>query len=121
MQLLLRLEEFGFFLSSIYLFSTLPFPWWVFPVLLLAPDISMAGYMAGPRFGAVSYNIVHHRALALLLFGVGLLSGQPFVALAGIIMFGHSSLDRALGYGLKFPDSFQHTHLGRIGPTSAAS
>ena len=121
MELLLRLEEVGLFLSSIYLFSILPFPWWVFPVLLLAPDLSMVGYLAGPRFGAVSYNVVHHRALALLLIGVGLRFGLPIVGLAGVIMFGHSSLDRALGYGLKFPDSFQHTHLGRIGPTGAAS
>jgi hypothetical protein len=37
------------------------------------------------------------------------------LALAGVIIFAHSSLDRALGYGLKFSDSFTNTHLGRIG------
>ena len=121
MQLQLRLEELAFFLCSIYLFSTLAFPWWVYPVLLLAPDVSMAGYQAGPRLGAVIYNVVHHRALALLLFGAGALFAWPGLALAGVIMFGHSSLDRALGYGLKYPDSFQHTHLGRIGPPNVAA
>jgi hypothetical protein len=35
--------------------------------------------------------------------------------LIGVILLGHSSLDRALGYGLKYEDSFQNTHLGRIG------
>jgi hypothetical protein len=30
-------------------------------------------------------------------------------------LFCHSSLDRVLGYGLKYPDAFQNTHLGRIG------
>jgi hypothetical protein len=27
----------------------------------------------------------------------------------------HVAVDRALGYGLKYPDSFAHTHLGWIG------
>ncbi|MBV6397568.1 MAG: hypothetical protein HFACDABA_03182 [Anaerolineales bacterium] len=30
-------------------------------------------------------------------------------------LFGHSSFDRVLGYGLKHEDAFQNTHLGRIG------
>jgi hypothetical protein len=37
------------------------------------------------------------------------------LALAGVIMLGHSSFDRVLGYGLKYGDSFRHTHLGWIG------
>ncbi len=37
--------------------------------------------------------------------------------LAGIIMFGHSGMDRVFGYGLKHTDSFSNTHLGRIGKT----
>lgn len=36
-------------------------------------------------------------------------------------MLAHSSLDRVLGYGLKYPDSFSHTHLGRIGRTSGTA
>ena len=38
--------------------------------------------------------------------------------LGGLILFGHSSMDRILGYGLKYPDSFEHTHLGMIGKSS---
>src|SRR3954470_22529461 len=34
---------------------------------------------------------------------------------AALIWFAHIGLDRALGYGLKYDDSFQHTHLGWIG------
>lgn len=81
----------------------------------------MAGYLSGPRVGALIYNIVHHRALALLLFGAGLWFAVPILALVGVLMFAHSSLDRLLGYGLKFADAFQHTHLGTIGPTGATS
>jgi hypothetical protein len=32
-----------------------------------------------------------------------------------IVWFAHIGLDRALGYGLKYADGFQHTHLGTIG------
>lgn len=31
------------------------------------------------------------------------------------LLFGHSSFDRVLGYGLKHEDAFQNTYLGRIG------
>jgi hypothetical protein len=43
----------------------------------------------------------------------------PALSVAGLVMLGHSSLDRALGYGLKYPDAFQHTHLGTIGRAPA--
>ncbi len=121
MTYLIRLEELGLFLFSIYLFSALPFPWWYFPLLFFAPDLSIAAYLAGPRVGAVIYNIVHHRALDLLLYVAGLGLAVPILSLAGIIMFAHSTLDRVLGYGLKFPDAFTHTHLGRIGRNAAGS
>ena len=41
--------------------------WWVWILLLLAPDLSMAGYLAGPRIGAQVYNLIHLYALPLLL------------------------------------------------------
>ena len=115
MKTAVRLEELGFILFSVFLFSRLPFPWWYFPVLLLVPDLSLLGYLAGPRIGAAIYNLVHHRLLALLYYVLGTLIAVPALALAGVIIFAHSSLDRLLGYGLKFPDSFTNTHLGRIG------
>ena len=115
MKTLLRLEEFAFFLFSIYLFQLLPFPWWYFPLLWLVPDLSMLGYLAGPRVGAAIYNLVHHRGLALLYYVLGVVLGLPVLALAGDILLAHSSLDRVFGYGLKLPDGFGSTHLGRIG------
>ena len=115
MKIVVRLEEFAFFLFSIYLFTLLPLPWWYFPALLLVPDLGMLGYLAGPRVGAVIYNLVHHRGLALLYYVLGVLLGTSWLGLAGVILFAHSSLDRVFGYGLKLADGFGHTHLGRIG------
>jgi hypothetical protein len=115
MKTLVRLEEFAFFLFAIYLFWLLPFPWWYFPLLLFAPDLSMLGYLGGPKIGAVVYNLVHHRGLALAYYVAGALLAIPVLSLVGVVILAHASLDRTFGYGLKLPDSFNSTHLGRIG------
>ena len=115
MRNLLKLEEAAIFLLSLYLFSTLDFTWWWFPTLLLVPDIGMVGYLFNPKFGAFIYNLFHHRMVASVVLFYGLASGNDYVVLAGIILFAHISFDRMMGYGLKFSDSFNHTHLGEIG------
>lgn len=114
MKLTLRSEEFLMFLLSMYLFSLLDFSWWWYPALLLLPDIGMVGYLLNPYWGAVIYNIFHHKGIALLLYFLGAALANPFILLAGIILFGHSCMDRMLGFGLKYSDSFKHTHLGTI-------
>lgn len=115
MKNLIRLEEATMFLLSIYLFSLLPYAWWWFLVLILAPDLSMFGYVAGPKVGAVCYNIAHHKGVAILVYIIGAYWHNEGLMLAGVILFGHSSMDRVMGYGLKYPDDFKHTHLGQIG------
>lgn len=120
MSRLIKLEEMGLFLFSLVLFSQLHFAWWVYLVLLLTPDLGMLGYLFGPRVGASTYNLTHHKGLAAVALSAGILTGLPWLTLTGVIMLGHSSLDRALGYGLKYPDSFHHTHLGWIGRRSGA-
>ena len=114
MKNLLKLEELFMFGLSIFLFSKLDFAWWWYPVLLLAPDLSIIGYLISPQIGAVIYNFGHHKALGISIFIIGItLVSQP-LQLAGLILFGHSSMDRMLGFGLKYSDSFQHTHLETI-------
>lgn len=115
MDTLLKLEEFGLFLFSIILFNQLNFKWWVFPVCILLPDISMIGYLLNSKIGAWTYNLFHHKMVAVTLLGLGFWLNIPLLTLAGVIMFGHSSMDRIFGYGLKYNDSFSHTHLGKIG------
>ena len=115
MKKLISLEETAKLIAS-YLGSLyLGFDWWLFPALLLLPDLSMVGYLLNARFGAATYNFFHHQALALVVGIIGFYLHSPGLQLAGLVLFGHSAMDRALGYGLKYPDSFQHTHLGWIG------
>jgi hypothetical protein len=115
MKTLLKLEETGMLIAALAAIQALHFSWAWFGILFLAPDLGMLGYLAGPRVGAVTYNITHHKGLALILFVFSMWQSIPLLQFASLILFAHSSFDRILGYGLKFPDSFQDTHLGKIG------
>lgn len=115
MKTTLQLEELGLFLLGIFLFNQLEFAWWWFLVLLLAPDLSMTGYAFGNKVGAFSYNLFHHRAVAVLVYVLGLHYANDGIQLAGIILFAHASMDRIFGYGLKYETGFKFTHLGEIG------
>ncbi len=127
MKNLLRLEELAQFLLCLGLLLAGGVPWWVYLLLLLGPDIGMLGYLVGPRTGAVAYNVLHHKAVALLVIiaGIAVLFGENLwsdsakedlgLLTMGVILYGHASMDRIFGYGLKFGDSFHHTHLGWIG------
>lgn len=114
-RLLLRLEGLAAFAVSLALYAHAGFSWLIFALFLLAPDLSMLGYLAGPRVGARLYNLVHSYVLALLFTLVGFLAAQPALTAAGLILIAHIGLDRALGYGLKYSTAFGDTHLGRTG------
>ena len=126
MKNLLKLEELAQLIICIVVLAMNAMPWWVYLLLALGPDIGMLGYLVGPRMGAFTYNLLHHKGMALLVAIVGMSSvalsmmwgTPPFghtLLMVSIILYGHSSLDRIFGYGLKYGDSFQHTHLGWIG------
>lgn len=115
MKFLLRVEEALMFGLAIYLNSLLPFPGWYFWAWFLAPDIGFLGYVINTKAGAVTYNLLHHKGVAIIFYFAGLYIASPLLQFIGVLMFGHSSFDRMLGYGLKFPGSFHDTHLGRIG------
>ena len=103
---------FGLSVWALYFFDA---EWWCFLLLLLGPDISMIGYAGGNKMGAFMYNLFHHKGVAIVIFLLGLLLPDMITQIAGIILFGHSSMDRMLGYGLKLKEGFKYTHLGPIG------
>ena len=115
MKTLIRLEEAAMFLFGIFLFAQLPFAWWWFPVLILLPDLSMIGYVAGNKAGANMYNFFHHKAVAIIVYVIAFYLKNDVLQLAGIILFAHSSMDRFFGYGLKHFEGFHFTHLEKIG------
>jgi hypothetical protein len=117
MKYLLQAEAAAPFIISVVLLNMLPvhFSWWVWILLFLTPDISMIGYTVNNKVGAFLYNLFHHQLVAVVVGTVGLLLHQPYVEMAGLILLGHSSLDRVLGYGLKTVEGFKYTHLGVMG------
>ncbi|GAB3839174.1 DUF4260 family protein [Kribbella italica] len=95
--------------------------WWVVFAAFLAFDLSMLGYLRSTAAGAATYNAVHNYAFPALA-AVAALTLQPasetLSTTAGVLACSwafHVGVDRALGYGLKLPDSFRNTHLGQIG------
>jgi hypothetical protein len=115
MKYILKLEELAMLGLGIYLFTLLPYDWWLFAVFFLAPDIGMLGYLVNSKVGAFTYNLFHHKGLAIAVYLVGIFSTSDILMFTGLILFSHSSFDRLLGYGLKYSDNFNTTHLGAIG------
>jgi len=112
---ILKLEELGMFILAIFGLFWLHCAWWYYLLMVLAPDLSMLGYWAGKKVGAASYNFFHHKGIATAVFIAGFEMKISLLMITGIILFGHSSMDRIMGYGLKTEKGFKFTHLGKIG------
>lgn len=114
---ILHLEGAAILIGAIWAYFGYLEGWWLaFVVLLLIPDVSILGFLGGTRIGAVTYNLVHNYVLSAGLVAAGLLvDSAPLIGL-GLIFIAHVGMDRALGYGLKFPTHFKDTHLQRLSP-----
>ena len=121
MKNLLKTEEILQLVLAMALFQALPISWGWMAALFLAPDLGMLGYVINTRAGAFSYNLLHHKGLAIAVYLLGFYLKHDWLQFTGLLLFAHSAFDRALGYGLKYSDSFQHTHLGYIGSNQHAN
>lgn len=115
----LRLEGAAFFFGGVAALSCLaPEQWKLWLALFLAPDLSMLAYLVNPRIGAAAYNFAHSYLAPVLLAALAMLQTPALLPYA-ILWIAHIGFDRALGYGLKYPDAFTSTHLGPIGRARA--
>ncbi|MCA1583935.1 MAG: DUF4260 domain-containing protein [Acidobacteria bacterium] len=108
----LRLEGLAVFAASLVAYGWQLGGWGTFALLFLAPDVSMAGYLRGPAFGARLYNLAHNYVGPLFLAMYGLSVGRGDVIPYALIWSAHIGLDRMLGLGLKYDTAFRETHLG---------
>ena len=115
MKTVLKIEYIYLFIVGVYGYSLTGISWWWFIGLFFAPDLSMLGYLKSPRIGAALYNLFHHFGTGILCFLLVRYLDSNGLEVAGIILFSHSAFDRIFGFGLKYPDSFHNTHLGKIG------
>ena len=114
-RLLLRLEGAALLALVLILYPKVSDSWWLFAALILAPDLGMLGYLAGPRAGAAVYNALHVEALPIALAIAGFLLPAVLLIALALIWLAHIGVDRMIGYGLKYDAGFGFTHLGRIG------
>jgi len=119
-RILLRLEGAALMAAALFLYARAGGGWGFCALLFFAPDLSMIFYLAGPRVGAIAYNCAHVTFLPLLLGAAGLAFGQPLLTRLALIHLAHIGVDRALGFGLKYPTAFADTHLGRVGAARRA-
>jgi Domain of unknown function (DUF4260) len=111
---LLRVEGVALLVLSVLLYRVNGGGWLMFGVLLLAPDLSMLGYLAGPQVGAAIYNTFHTYAMPAAVSALGVIFASPLTVAVALIWFAHIGMDRTVGYGLKYPSSFKDTHLERV-------
>lgn len=113
--LFLRAEAVAGLAAGITIWLAQDGSFWWFLALVLLPDLSMLGYMAGASVGALTYNLAHNWATGTVILGAGWWADNRIVLLIGALLLAHVGMDRLLGYGLKLTSGFQDTHLGRIG------
>lgn len=113
-RLLLRLEGGVVFAAATLLYFHGDHAWWLFLLLILAPDLSMLGYLGGDRAGAAVYDAIHTYALPVPLAAIGVVADVRLLAALGLIWAAHIGVDRLLGYGLKYESGFKDTHLQRV-------
>jgi hypothetical protein len=111
---LLHVEGLAVLVGSLAVYFDAGFGWLLLLVLFLAPDLSMIGYVGGPRVGSLTYDVAHTYTLPVALGVVGVLGGANVAIQVALIWLAHIGIDRLLGYGLKYPTGFKDTHLQRV-------
>ena len=111
---IVRIENGCAFAISFYIYMLLDFPIWLFFVLLLVPDITMIGYVINKEIGAVVYNFGHSFISPLLMVLSYFYFTKDYLLIISIIWLAHIFMDRLLGFGLKYGDSFNKTHIQKL-------
>ena len=93
-----RIESAALAVLVVVAFVQLGFAWWWLIAIFLLWDLSMVGYLASPRVGAISYNVGHSYLGPATLLVLNWVAGDArwpvFVALTWAF---HIAVDRLLG------------------------
>jgi hypothetical protein len=111
---LLRIEGAVVWVLALFGYWMTQGNWWMFALLLLAPDFAMIGYLGGTRTGSAVYNVFHTYLLPAVLLVAGISLANLWMTHIALIWFAHIGIDRLLGYGLKYPTAFKDTHFQRL-------
>jgi hypothetical protein len=111
---LLRAEGAAVAVAAVSIYFYADYRWWLLLVLALAPDLSFLGFAVTPRVGTVTYNAAHTYVSPVLIGTVGVVGEVDLAVQVALIWLAHIGVDRAIGYGLKYPTAFRDTHLQRV-------
>jgi Domain of unknown function (DUF4260) len=90
---LLRLEGLALFIGMTLLYGIWDGSWWVYVLLFLAPDLSFAAYLAGPKQGAILYNAAHSYLAPMALMTGGFATSSPLMLSLAMIWLAHIGID----------------------------
>jgi hypothetical protein len=122
MKYILKLESLGLLILFTAIYHHLyQGQWGFYLALFFVPDISFILFLVTKKLGIITYNVFHHQGVLVILLILGYLFHNEMIMKIGLIFLAHSTFDRVAGYGLKYFDSFDHTHLGWIGKSKHLS
>lgn len=111
---LIRLEYLAALLALVYTYFSFNHNVWLFLALLFAPDIVIAFYKINSKVGEIAYNMIHTYTIPVILLAANhVLFNLAVIQAVCIIWMSHISMDRLVGYGLKY-DNFKETHIQRL-------
>ncbi|MDP9490625.1 MAG: DUF4260 domain-containing protein [Actinomycetota bacterium] len=113
-RLLLRLEGMAIAVGSVVLYADGDHSWWLLVLLALAPDVAFIAYALGTAAGAAAYNLTHNLVFPTAVGTAGVLTDSGWAIAVALIWLVHIGVDRAIGYGLKYPTAFKDTHIQRV-------
>ncbi|MEX2263638.1 MAG: DUF4260 domain-containing protein [Bryobacteraceae bacterium] len=108
---ILKVEGLVVLIAACILYARLGGGWGWFALSFMIPDVSILPYLARKRIGGTSYNLVHSYTLPLAVALWGFSQQHALTIGLSLIWIAHIGFDRALGFGLKFPQAFRPTHI----------
>jgi hypothetical protein len=107
-----RIEAVTIIAAAIFSYGALGYSWGFFAGCFFLPDLSILVYLANRRAGATAYNLAHFYLWPILMGVVGQLAESATATQVALIWAAHIAFDRAIGWGLKYEQSFCHTDMG---------
>lgn len=107
-----RIEATAMLTCAVSAYHLMGFSWGVFAACFFLPDLSMFFYLINPRVGGAVYNLAHFFLFPLVIGAIGVFGDHAGAQQAALLWGAHIAFDRALGWGLKYEQSFCHTDMG---------
>lgn len=111
---LVRLENTLALLLLLYIYFSMGYSIWSFLILFFMPDLAILAYLIDKPTGSLLYNLAHTYLLPGCLIGLAYIGQITLLWPISLIWCAHIAMDRMLGFGLKYPDTFKETAIQKL-------